>query len=217
MNFRKIISIIICFISLINSESECEKYSKLKIKDVASIRPSDLPHEFSFEAFKVVDEFIRKTIDLNYEIVLFFDYVTGEILRCAIGGKTTVELKFEDNEFNGKHVASIHNHTKDMHTPPSDKNFGILLRSFEDYELIAGWNGLWILEGKLTDEKLNFERNIISKSLFDLAWAYSKSKTENIDDIDDICDEKYGYLLSNYINNKNINEIQLNRREYKND
>lgn len=186
MNFRKIISIIICFISLINSESECEKYSKLKIKDVASIRPSDLPHEFSSEAFKVVDEFIRKTIDLNYEIVLFFDYVTGEILRCAIGGKTTVELKFEDNEFNGKHVASIHNHTKDMYTPPSDKNFGILLRSFEDYELIAGWNGLWILEGKLTDEKLNFERNIISKSLFDLAWAYSKSKTENIDDIDDI-------------------------------
>ena len=59
-----------------------------------------------------------------------------------------------------------------MYTPPSYKNFGIFLRDFEEYELIAGWNGLWILKGKLIDEKLNLELNIISKSLFSLAWNF---------------------------------------------
>ena len=79
---------------------------------------------------------------------MYFDYITGEILKCKIGSETKVELKFEENEFNGKHVASIHNHTKDMYTPPSDKNFAIFSRKWEDYELIAGINGLWILKAK---------------------------------------------------------------------
>ena len=54
----------------------------LKIKDVPSIKRTDLPSEFSDEAFKIVDEFIRKTIDLNYEILIYFDYVEGKILKC---------------------------------------------------------------------------------------------------------------------------------------
>lgn len=41
-----------------------------------------LPSEFSDEAFKVVDEFIRKRIDLNYEIVIFFDYITEKYLNA---------------------------------------------------------------------------------------------------------------------------------------
>ena len=157
-------------------ENDCEKYKKLKIKNIASIKKSDLPQEFSDEAFKIVDEFIRKTIDLNYEILLYFDYITGEIIKCKIGSQSNVKIAYNDEEFKGKHIASIHNHTKDMYTPPSDKNFGIFLRKWEEYELIAGWNGLWILKGKLTDEKLNYELNLISKSLFNLAWNYSKKK-----------------------------------------
>ncbi len=128
MIFRKIFSIILCSITLMTNrigESDYEKYKKLKVETVASIKKSDLPEEFSKKAFDVVDEFIRKTINLNYEIVLYFDYITGEILKCKIGSETNVEIEFEDNEFKGKHIASIHNHTKDMYTPPSDKNFGI--------------------------------------------------------------------------------------------
>lgn len=41
--------------------------------------------EFSENALKTINEFIKKTYDLEYEIVLYFDYVTGEILKCAIG------------------------------------------------------------------------------------------------------------------------------------
>lgn len=119
-------------------ETSCEKYKKLKIKKNPSIKKSDLPFEFSDNTFNVVDEFIKKTIGIDYEILLYFDYITGEILKCKIGSKTNVELQFEENEFNGKHVASIHNHTKDMYTPPSDTNFGIFLREFEENEFIAG-------------------------------------------------------------------------------
>ncbi|WP_407424803.1 hypothetical protein [Methanobrevibacter sp.] len=41
--------------------------------------------------------------------------------------------------------------------------------------------------------------------------------TENIKDRETICDENYGILLSKYINNKNLNEIQITKRGYKND
>ncbi len=217
MMFRKIMRIIICIMSLINKKSECEKYRKLKIKDVSSIKQSDLPQEFSDNAFKVVDDFIRKTINLDYEILLYFDYTTGEILRCAIGEKTTVELEFEYDEFDGKHVASIHNHTKDMYTPPSDKNFGIFLRQWEDYELIAAHNGLWILKGKLKDEKLNFELKINSQTLFNMVFDYYSKKCENINERNDEIDREYGKLLSKYINNKIIKEIQLEKKEYYDD
>ena len=46
---------------------------------------------------------------------------------------------------------------------------------------------------------------------------YSKAKNENIHEIENNCDEQYGNLLSNYINNKNIHEIQLKKKEYKYD
>lgn len=154
MKFRKIMLIIMCLISPINSENDCEKYGKLEIKDVPSINKSDLPKEFGDEAFKVVDEFIRKTNDLNYEVLLYFDYISGKILKCKIGTERNVELEFADNEFDGKHVASIHNHGKNMYSPPSHKNFGIFLREWEEYELIAANDCLWILKGKYVDKIL---------------------------------------------------------------
>lgn len=202
-----------------NSETDFEKYKKLKINEVPSIKKSDLPNDFSDKAFDIVDEFIKKTIDVDYEILIYFDYTTGQILDCKIGTKTNVKLKLEEKEFKGKHVASIHNHTKKMYTPPSDKNFGIFLRKWEDYELIAGTNGLWILKGKLKDEKLTFELKIISNLLFKIALYDSKSNNnqKNIKTIEDECDKTYGKLLSNYINDKNINEIQLMKKEFNND
>ena len=147
-------------------ETDYEKYKKLEIRDVASIKKSDLPPEFCDKAFVIVDEFIRKTRDLDFEIMIYFDYETGDILERKIGGATTVELEFDENTFDEKHIASLHNHTKDMYTPPSDMNFGIFLRKWEEYELIAGWDGLWILKGKLTDTKLNFELKTNSSILF---------------------------------------------------
>ncbi len=199
------------------TDNDLEKYLKLETSNAASVKKSDLPSEFSDEAFKVVNEFIKKTIDLDYEILIFFDYNSGEILQCKIGKINKVKIELKENKFKGHNVASIHNHHKSVYTPPSPQNFSILQRNFEDYELIAGWNGLWILKGKVKDDKLYFELKIISKSLFNLAFNYSKTKSENIQEIEDICDEKYGYLLSTYINNKNINKIQLTKKEYEHD
>ena len=109
-------------------------------------------------------------------------------------------------------MASIHNHTKDMYTPPSDKNFGIFSREWEDFELIAGINKLWILTSKLKDEKLTFELKTSSSILFRIALESASLKYQNQDEIDDECDELYGKLLSNY-NDKNINNIQLKQRD----
>lgn len=56
-----------------------------------------MPSEFSDKAYETVDEFIRKTRDLDYEIVLYFDYVTGEVHKCAKGDGNNVKLNFEEN------------------------------------------------------------------------------------------------------------------------
>lgn len=61
--------------------------------------------EFSENALKTINEFIKKTYDLEYEIVLYFDYVTGEILKCAIGDIDNVKIDFVNE---GNLVASIH-------------------------------------------------------------------------------------------------------------
>ena len=99
-----------------------------------------------------------------------------------------------------------------MYTPPSDKNFGIFSREWEDFELIAGINKLWILTSKLKDEKLTFELKTSSSILFRIALESASLKYQNQDEIDDECDELYGKLLSNY-NDKNINNIQLKQRD----
>ena len=99
-----------------------------------------------------------------------------------------------------------------MYTPPSDKNFGIFSREWEDFELIAGINKLWILTSKLKDEKLTFELKTSSSILFRIALESASLKYQNQDEKDDECDELYGKLLSNY-NDKNINNIQLKQRD----
>ena len=80
-------------------QTDCEKYVKLKLNDAPLIKKSDLPSEFSDEAFKVVNEFIKKTIDLDYEILIFFDYNSGEILQCKIGKINKVKIELKENKF----------------------------------------------------------------------------------------------------------------------
>ena len=213
MKLKNIFLIILLLFTLIG-KTDCETYKKLKRKSAPSIKKSDLPCEFSDEAFKVVNEFIRKTIDLNFEILVYFDYITGEILKCKIGNKTKVKVKFKEEEFENHKVASIHNHTKNMYTPPSEKNFGIFSREWEDYELIAGKNCLWILKAKIKDDKLTFKLKMNSKILFNMVLDYYSKSNENDDKINDKIDEEYGKILTNYINNKNINKIQIIKRNY---
>ncbi len=57
------------------------------------------------------DLYLIKIINLNYEILLLFDYKTGEILKYKIGEKNIVKLNLKDNELSNHNVASIHNHT----------------------------------------------------------------------------------------------------------
>ena len=78
-------------------------------------------------------DFIQKTRCLDYEWGLLFDYVTGEILKCVKGKEDKVRLDSAGDEFEGKHLSSIHNHPDYVLSPPSYKNFNIFLRIHEDY------------------------------------------------------------------------------------
>lgn len=210
-----LMGIIVFLISKINLDENFEKYDKLELCDVPSIVPSDLPKEFSFSAFKTVDEFIRKTKNLDYEYLIYFDYCTGEILKCVEGIGEKVIAEYDINEFNGKHVASLHNHPDDVFSPPSGKNFGILLRDFEDFELIAGSDSLWILKAKGVNIGLNVELKVYADLLLDSCQDFCRKKYGDDSRALDVCDVMYGVMLSNYINDKNINHIQLTKMEYK--
>ena len=95
MKFKKKFLMILCIILLIprTGKNDWKKYKKLKIKDIPSIKRNDLPDEFSEKAFEVVDEVIRKTVDINYEILLYFDYITEEIIKCKIGEKKQNKIR----------------------------------------------------------------------------------------------------------------------------
>ena len=151
----------IILVMIVNS-TDCIRYSELKKENNVEIRKSDLPEEFSEKAFKLVDEFVKKTHKLDYEVALYFDYITGEVLSCSMGIFDNVKLKFNPDDYKDRHIASIHNHPQDVFSPPSDKNFGILQRDFEDYELIAGINELWILKAKGVDMGLCIELKLYS-------------------------------------------------------
>jgi len=215
MNTKKfIICLLFLIVNLFDLGSDFDDYQKLEIQNVSSITREDLPSEFSDEAFKTVDEFIRKTRDLNFEFVIYFDYITGEILKCVKGASNNVKMVFEDDEFDGYHVASIHNHPKDLLSPPSSKNFGIFIRAFEDYELVAGFNSFWILKAKGVHQTLFYETNIMSDSISDACLDYCSSRYSDDKIIGKMHDIRYGTELLKYINKKNINDIQLMKKEY---
>ena len=143
-----------------------------------------------------------------------FDYDTGKIIKCAKGQTNKVVIDFEDGEFEGHHIASIHNHPAiDSFSPPSGKNFNIFCRDFEDYELVVGRGELWVLKAKGIHENLIEDVRFSSLAFYMLALSRC-ANAESIMEKNKCEDSLYGDMLLNYINNKNINDIQLTKKEY---
>ena len=179
-----------------------------------SIKKENLPKEFSDLALETINKFIEKTYLLDYECMIYFDYMTGETLKCAIGKSNKVKIKFKKEEFEGHHVASLHNHPSHVFSPPSGKNVGILARDFEDYELISGQDELWILEAKGLYEYLISEMNIASELFFNSCLEKCSKRYNDKTIIDKMVNLLYGNQISTYINKKNLNGIQLTKKEY---
>lgn len=205
-----ILCIIFLVVSMLNSDKACKKYDNLEINGIFSVKKDDLPQDFSENALKIVNEFIQKTQNLDKEWAIYFDYKTGEILKCGHGEENNVKITFREDDFDGHNVASIHNHTKELLSAPSHKNFRIFERKFEDYELIAGFEHFWILKAKGLYENLVDEANSTSEII---ALTSLMTCTLKYND-DDIINQMHGKELSKYINNKNINDIQLLQKEY---
>ena len=80
------------------------------------------------------------------------------------------------------------------------KNFGILTRDFEDYELISGSDGLWIIEAKGEIKDLSK----IKEDILDLYDDYLEGK---------ISSSIYEIYLINYLN-YNKNNISITKKEF---
>ncbi|WP_303371213.1 hypothetical protein [Methanobrevibacter sp.] len=83
-------------ISIIVGDSDFKQYNKLKNQKSPLIKKQDLPEDFSDEAYGTICDFIEKTRGLNYEWLIYFDYVTGDFLKCVKGKEDSADLSFED-------------------------------------------------------------------------------------------------------------------------
>ena len=147
---------------------------------------------------------------------MYFDYISGEVINCASGNLSNVEIDIFEEDIEGKHIASIHNHPNDVFSPPSSKNFKIFNRSFEDYELVVGRDGLWILKAKGVYKDLFNEMNIASELMFSSAFNHCAGRYNNNQTINKMCDIRYGNQLLKYVNGKMIENVELSRKEYDN-
>ena len=215
MKFRDfMIYLIFLVCCMLNVGADFKDYKKLENKDVPLIKREDLPSEFSDGAYATIADFIQKTRGLDFECALFFDYITGEILKCGIGVEDSVGIDFEEGEFEGYNVASIHNHPENILSPPSGKNFGILTRDFEDYELIAGFESFWVLKAKGLHNDLVEEMNDASNNAFLFSLVFCTLRYVDEEIVGKMHDIRYGGEFSKYINDKNISDIQLTKLEY---
>ena len=203
--------------SLKLKDLEFMRYRHLPVNwEIMPVTSKDLPEEFSPKAVKLVDLFRRKTIDLTYEVMLIFDYKTGELIYCFVNDYESGEVygAVDESIFEGKHISIIHNHPKKLYSPPSSRNFQILSLDFEDYELISSWDSLWILKSKQkihTDQiaKIKEEIQILYETATKKAYqeyGYSEYGFKKASDM-------YGELLLNYIDNLKVN-INLTRRDF---
>lgn len=203
------------------TDSEYAKYRCLPVNwSLPPITKEDLPDEFSVNAVKTVDMFRRKTIDLTYECMIYFDYKTGNIVSCSFSDKN------HPNEVNGiiypyllkkMNIASIHNHPIQYGTPPSGKNFEMLSLEFEEFELISSREELWILESRekiFSDDEIRKIRENIGNFYNSLYLDINFEFDEGYRVIEEF-NKRYGDFLLNYLNNKYTN-IKLIRR-YLND
>lgn len=143
------------------SDTDYSKYRNLPINwSISPITEVDLPSEFSPQAVKTVDMFRRKTVDLPYECMIYFDYISGEIVSCSFSDKNSpdeVHGVIYSYLLKKMHIASIHNHPVPYGAPPSGKNFEMLGLDFEEFELISSKEELWILESReeiFSDEEI---------------------------------------------------------------
>ncbi|WP_406533860.1 hypothetical protein [Methanobrevibacter sp.] len=194
--------------SLKLKDIEFMKYRHLPVNwQIRPVTGNDLPSEFSPKAVKLIDLFRRKTIGLTYEVMLIFDYKTGELLYCFVndfGESNEIYGNVDEEVFVGKHVATIHNHPKLYESALSSENFQILELEFEEYELVSSRNALWILKSK----EMLPEKDIIEiKNSITTLNDYSKMQSHDNERI-------YEELLLDYINNVRFN-IELTRRLFK--
>lgn len=87
MYIEKFFLIISSILTLLVDNGPFREYNELEKDETISIRLEDLPDEFTNESHDTVVEFIQKTKNLEYECIMYFDYVTGEMLKFAIGKK----------------------------------------------------------------------------------------------------------------------------------
>ena len=176
-----------------------------------------LPEDFSRRAVELVNMFRRKTIDLDYEIMLIFDYKTAELIYCFTGdGYKDDEVygQVDDEFLEGKNIAVIHNHPTEFGSPPSYENFQILSLNFEDYEIISSWEEIWIIESK----------EVIPENELDVVKQDIREFYENLDEIAENTDfnkttqlnKVYGDFLLQYFKNSHLN-VNLIKQELKYD
>ncbi|MEE3490108.1 MAG: hypothetical protein VZR10_04525 [Methanobrevibacter sp.] len=178
------------------SDSEYARYRYLPINwSLPPLTKEELPKEFSPHAVKTVDMFRRKTIDLSFECMLYFDYKSGNIVSCNFSDENSPD------EVNGvifkhllkkMHIASIHNHPNQYLSPPSGKNFEMLGLDFEEFEIISAQKELWILESR----NLVLEDVVIEK----LRKKFDDALNSSFDEVVKEFDERYLIL-------DNVNEL----------
>ena len=180
-------------------DQEYKFYRDLPVDwSISPVKIEDLPSEFSKKACDLVDLFRRKTINLDFECMLYFDYITGEIIYCFIGNENYLEDFIDESFFKNKHIASIHNHPRKGISPPSSNNFQIIEIESEDYEIISSYDNIWILKSKgvnskIFRNKINFDvENILVKSINDSFDILGMDYRILINDL-------YGTYLLNYI------------------
>lgn len=197
-------------------DEEWMEYKRLEIDEsVKSVNPKDLPDDFCDEACRLVDEFHRKTVNEKVEWMLYFDYMTGEVIYCWKGYEDRIIGKFDEIYLVDRHVASIHSHTKDLYSFPSLDNFDILENSFEDFEIITSVDAFWIIEFKGTISKISRRRfqQCLREDMY-MTIESIKYWGEDGFRIRNVTENIIGNYLLNEINNEiqGINLILIKRR-----
>ena len=173
-----------------------------------------MPFDFCEKACVLVDEFRRKTYNLEEEWVIYFDYSTGEVIYCFEGTSGECKCKYERINFNNKNIASIHNHPMNYFSFPSPNNFDILKNDFEDYEIIIAFNSYWIIkykgiinenEKKIINEEIKFIINEIGNKII-------QNNNYDKDKINYKIEYNVSEFLLNYFNKKT--KIKAYKMEY---
>ena len=199
------------------TDSDYNRYRHLPPNwDIPPITKDDLPPQFSSQAVKTVDMFRRKTFDLPYECMIYFDYITGNIVSCNFSVEESPdEIKgvIYKSLLKKMHIASIHNHPIQYFSPPSGKNFEMLGLEFEEFEIISSQREIWILESRdivLDDYTLFKLREKFDNSLKSVFDEMRKDFDKDYLILDNV-NEGYGDFLLNYLNRK-CDKIKLTRR-----